>query len=85
MRSIIGFQSTGYAYETFCLTRLITTGLLNYLGKRKDAKPIHELAGADGLIDCVFIACDLPYLYICEYFDKLGGAAFYPIHNKVST
>jgi rhodanese-related sulfurtransferase len=29
------------------------------------------------------VACDGPYQYIDEYFDKLGSAAFRPIHNEV--
>jgi hypothetical protein len=35
------------------------------------------------LIDCAFVACDGPYQYMDEYFDKLGSTAFRPIHNEV--
>ncbi|KAF7680090.1 hypothetical protein GT037_001741 [Alternaria burnsii] len=49
-------------------------GLFNYLEKRKSLGTLSELAGANGLIDCAFVACDGPYQYMDEYFDKLGTA-----------
>ncbi|KAG9193674.1 cysteine synthase [Alternaria panax] len=48
-------------------------GLFKYLEKRKSSGSLSELAGANGLIDCAFVACDGPYQYIDEYFDKLGS------------
>ncbi|CAI9628903.1 unnamed protein product [Alternaria burnsii] len=57
-------------------------GLFNYLEKRKSLGTLSELAGANGLIDCAFVACDGPYQYMDEYFDKLGSTAFRPIHNE---
>jgi cysteine synthase A len=33
-------------------------------------------------INCVFIACDLPYQYLDGYFEKLGESWFPPIHNR---
>ncbi|KAL1799473.1 hypothetical protein ACET3X_003510 [Alternaria dauci] len=57
-------------------------GLFNYLEKRKSSGTLSELADVNGLIDCAFIACDGPYQYIDEYFDKLGSTAFRPIHNE---
>ncbi|EMD67112.1 hypothetical protein COCSADRAFT_33978 [Bipolaris sorokiniana ND90Pr] len=57
-------------------------GLFNYLGKRKAAGTLKELAGSNGLIECAFICCDLPIQYVDEYFDKLGAEAFPPIHNE---
>ncbi|KAF3052048.1 hypothetical protein E8E11_005227 [Didymella keratinophila] len=56
-------------------------GLLNYLGRRKAAGTMKEIAGPYGLVNCAFICCDLPYQYVDEYFDKLGDASFHPIHN----
>jgi hypothetical protein len=56
---------------------------LNFLEKRKAAGTLHELAGVNGIINCVFICCDLPYQYIDEYFSKLDDGAFKPIHNQV--
>ncbi|KAH7079548.1 tryptophan synthase beta subunit-like PLP-dependent enzyme [Paraphoma chrysanthemicola] len=56
-------------------------GLLNYLEREKSAGTLPNLAGSDGLINCVFICCDLPYQYIDEYFEKVGGEAFHPIQN----
>jgi hypothetical protein len=44
---------------------------------------LSQLGGPYGLINCVFIACDLPYQYIDEYFDKVGEEAFHPIKNQV--
>jgi cysteine synthase len=59
-----GFNLQGTLTRLFALSRVTSIGLLNYLEKRKDAGTLHELAGADGPVDCVFIACDLPYQYI---------------------
>lgn len=59
-------------------------GLLQFLEKRKKKGNLHELAGEDGEIHCVFLCCDLPYQYVDEYFDKLGEEHFRPIVNKVS-
>lgn len=64
---------------------LILQGLLNYLGRCKDAGTLSHLAGADGLVNCVFICCDLPYQYIDEYLDKVSSDEFHPINNHVST
>lgn len=57
-------------------------GLLNYLGKRKAAGTMSEIAGPDGILNCVFICCDLPYQYIDEYFDKVSSDQFHPIKNQ---
>ncbi|CAN9227118.1 unnamed protein product [Alternaria alternata] len=57
-------------------------GLFNYLEKRKSSGTLSELADANGLIECAFVACDGPYQYMDEYFDKLGSTAFRPIHNE---
>ncbi|KAH6881709.1 tryptophan synthase beta subunit-like PLP-dependent enzyme [Alternaria rosae] len=57
-------------------------GLFNYLKKRKNDGTLSDLADANGIIDCAFVACDGPYQYIDEYFDKLGSSAFRPIHNE---
>ncbi|KAH8731929.1 tryptophan synthase beta subunit-like PLP-dependent enzyme [Phaeosphaeriaceae sp. PMI808] len=57
-------------------------GLLNYIGKRKAAGDLFELAGSDGLVQCAFICCDLPYQYIDEYFDKVSSEEFHPIKNE---
>ncbi|CAO2647204.1 Nn.00g081260.m01.CDS01 [Neocucurbitaria sp. VM-36] len=56
-------------------------GLLNYLHKQKIAGTISDLVGPDGLINCVFICCDLPYQYIDEYVAKLSTHDFHPIRN----
>ncbi|KAL2365438.1 hypothetical protein RJZ56_001682 [Blastomyces dermatitidis] len=57
-------------------------GLVQMLDKRKSAGTLQDLAGPDGLIQCVFLCCDLPYQYIDEYFQKLGPEKFHPIHNQ---
>jgi cysteine synthase A len=54
------------------------------LGKQKAAGTLSELAGPDGILNCVFICCDLPYQYIDEYFDKVSSDEFHPIKNQVS-
>ncbi|KAJ4377314.1 hypothetical protein N0V83_000139 [Neocucurbitaria cava] len=57
-------------------------GLLNYLGKQKAAGTLSDLVGSDGVVNCVFICCDLPYQYIDEYFTTLSTDNFHPIHNQ---
>lgn len=59
-------------------------GLLNYLRKQKAAGALSNLVGSDGIVNCVFICCDLPYQYIDEYFTTLSTDNFHPIHNQVS-
>lgn len=59
-------------------------GLFQHIEKCKANGTLSQLAGHDGLVNCVFLCCDLPYQYIQEYFDKLGPEMFHPIHNKVS-
>lgn len=58
-------------------------GLFQLLEKRKIEGTLSELAGPDGTTNCVFLCCDLPYQYINEYFDKLGGSYFPSIKNEV--
>lgn len=70
-------------YCTDVLHFLIRPGLYNFLEKRKSAGTLSEVAGSNGLVNCVFICCDLPYQYIDEYFDKVGAEAFHPIRNQV--
>ncbi|KAJ9217559.1 hypothetical protein DTO166G4_741 [Paecilomyces variotii] len=57
-------------------------GLFQFIEKRKKDGNLHELAGEDGEIHCVFLCCDLPYQYVDEYFDKLGEEHFRPIVNE---
>lgn len=59
-------------------------GLFQHIEKCKANGTLSQLAGHDGLVNCVFLCCDLPYQYIQEYFDKLGPEMFHPIHNNVS-
>jgi hypothetical protein len=85
MWSIIRLQSPRYVSKRVSSYRLTYKGLLNFLGKRKAAGTLSHLAGVDGLVNCVFICCDLPYQYIDEYFDKVSTDSFHPIKNQVST
>lgn len=57
-------------------------GLLQFLGKRKSAGTLADLAGPDQLVHCVFMCCDLPYQYIEEYFEKLEPSSFPVIKNE---
>ncbi|KAI1500226.1 tryptophan synthase beta subunit-like PLP-dependent enzyme [Biscogniauxia marginata] len=57
-------------------------GLYQFIQKRKLNSTLSELSGADSVINCVFLCCDLPYQYIDEYFDKLGPSHFPPIKNE---
>lgn len=57
-------------------------GLYNFLQKQRYDGTLETLRGDDGNIHCVFMACDLPYQYLNEYFDKLGEDIFYPLINK---
>ena len=58
-------------------------GLYDYLGARRDEGTLHDLAGEDGTVSCVFLCCDLPYQYLDEYFHKLEDSQFPPIINQV--
>lgn len=78
-----GFNLQGKSDNAVFLNQLTISGLLNYLEKRKTAGDLSECAGPEGLINCAFICCDLPYQYLEEYFEKLGDGAFNPIHNEV--
>ncbi|KAI7780766.1 hypothetical protein LA080_015557 [Diaporthe eres] len=57
-------------------------GLYNYIQKQKSSGTLETLRGDDGNIHCVFMACDLPYQYLGEYFDKLGEKVFHPLVNE---
>lgn len=57
-------------------------GLYNFIQKQKSNGALGTLRGDDGEIHCVFMACDLPYQYLGEYFDKLGEDVFHPLVNK---
>ncbi|KAJ0120631.1 cysteine synthase A [Diaporthe amygdali] len=57
-------------------------GLCNFLRKRKSEGSLEALRGDDGEIHCVFVACDLPYQYLDEYFNKLGDEVFHPLINE---
>lgn len=57
-------------------------GLYNFIRKQKLNDAMETLRGDDGNIHCVFMACDLPYQYLGEYFDKLGEDVFHPLINN---
>lgn len=57
-------------------------GLYNYLQKHRYDGTLDTLRGDDGNVHCVFMACDLPYQYLNEYFEKLGEDAFHPLINE---
>jgi cysteine synthase len=79
-----GFNLQGKQVHAQGNTGLTGQGLLNYLAKQKAAGTLEKLAGADGLLRCVTVCCDLPYQYIDEYFDKVNSNEFRPIKNQVS-
>lgn len=57
-------------------------GLYNYLDRAKATNELDKLRSEDGFINCVFICCDLPYVYMSEYKEKLGESFFPPMHNS---
>lgn len=57
-------------------------GLYNFLQKQRYDGTLDTLRGDDGNVHCVFMACDLPYQYLNEYFDKLGEDVFHPLINQ---
>lgn len=58
-------------------------GLLQYLRRHQAAGTLDSLRSAPGApLHAVFIACDGPYQYIDEYFDKCPAEAFPPIENE---
>lgn len=59
-------------------------GLFHWLEKTKDAGELdmhRELRS--GVVNCVFICCDLPQQYMEGYFARLSGDDFQPIQNEV--
>lgn len=56
-------------------------GLYNFIQKQKSNSTLDALRGDDGNVHCVFMACDLPYQYLGEYFEKLGEDVFHPLVN----
>lgn len=57
-------------------------GLYNFIQKQKSNDSLEALQGDDGKIHCVFMACDLPYQYLGEYFEKLGEDVFHPLIDE---
>lgn len=57
-------------------------GLYNFLQKQRYDGTLDTLRGDDGNVHCVFMACDLPYQYLNEYFEKLGEDVFHPLINE---
>ncbi|KAJ5567184.1 hypothetical protein N7535_006490 [Penicillium sp. DV-2018c] len=58
------------------------TALLRFLKEKISSQSLQSLQGPDGLTHCVFLACDLPYQYLDEYFDRLGAEHFPTIENE---
>ncbi|KAJ5138902.1 uncharacterized protein N7515_003750 [Penicillium bovifimosum] len=58
------------------------TALLRFLKEKLSSQSLQSLQGPDGLTHCVFLACDLPYQYLDEYFDRLGTEHFPAIENE---
>lgn len=59
-------------------------GLTRYLDKQISEQALDCLRGPDGLVHCVFMCCDLPYIYLDEYCQILGPSYFAPLVNEVS-
>lgn len=68
---IVG-PSSGFAFS----------GLLKYLNKMKKEKKITSLKNKNGTINCVFICCDNPFIYLDEYFKYLDSKDFPKIKNE---
>ncbi|KAH8818579.1 tryptophan synthase beta subunit-like PLP-dependent enzyme [Flagelloscypha sp. PMI_526] len=60
---------------------LTLAALYQYLSKLDDAG-FDSLRGEDGMVTCVFICCDLPFLYINDYFKKLPPSLFPTINES---
>jgi cysteine synthase A len=59
-------------------------GLAHYLDNQIAQQTLDCLRGPDGLVHCVFMCCDLPYIYLDEYSRILGPDYFAPLVNGVS-
>ena len=59
-------------------------GLFDFLKLQKQNDILCKLRGPDGMVNCAFICCDLPYQYVDEYFAKLDSSYFKPIRDQVS-
>ncbi|NCB49246.1 MAG: pyridoxal-phosphate dependent enzyme [Alphaproteobacteria bacterium] len=51
-------------------------GLLTYLKRMKVSEKLEALRNEKGEINCVFLGCDLPFLYLDEYFKTLPRKMF---------
>ena len=51
-------------------------GLLQFLQSAKSDGTLDKHRNSDGIINCVFICCDAPFIYIDEYFDFLDDKYF---------
>lgn len=57
-------------------------GLLNYLQKNKENNNLEKYKNSQEEINCVFICCDAPFMYIDEYFEYLDENEFPKIENE---
>ncbi|ODV59668.1 tryptophan synthase beta subunit-like PLP-dependent enzyme [Ascoidea rubescens DSM 1968] len=75
-KGILVGPSSGFTYK----------GLLNYLNEIKGNGQLKELQNLlkqdNKTVNCVFICCDQPFVYIDEYFKYLGKENFPKIENE---
>jgi rhodanese-related sulfurtransferase len=57
-------------------------GLLKYLRRAKAKNALDGLRNKKGEINCVFLGCDTPFLYLDEYFKYLPRSHFPKIKNE---
>lgn len=57
-------------------------GLLRFLRQEKVKHGLEQFKNNKGEINCVILACDLPFLYMDEYFKYLPRCLFPKIFNK---
>ena len=57
-------------------------GLLKFLGDLKRNGKLNDLRNKNGKINCVFICCDSPFLYMEDYFLHLEESKFPEVKNE---
>lgn len=69
---ILAWSSSGFALAW----------LLSFLKEQFDKNNLDMLRDKNGEIISVFVVCDLPYVYLDEYFERLSGENFPNIINE---
>ena len=63
-------------------TGLNLAGLLTYLERKLQEGTLEKLRNKNHELNCVILACDLPFLYLDEYFKHIPKSYFATMHHQ---